>query len=54
MDIKQLGYYLYMQSEEDKKKKDNESLECKKVNLKTEPFLQTKQTTTMAEKGIKY
>ena len=54
MDIKQIGYYLYMQSEEDKRRKDKELLESRKVNLKTEPFLQTEQTTTITEKGKKY
>ena len=54
MDIKQIGYYLYMQSEEDKRIKDKELLKSRKVNLKTEPFLQTEQTTTIPEKGKKY
>lgn len=54
MDIKQIGYYLYMQSEEDKRRKDKELLKSRKVNLKTEPFLQTEQPTTMTEKGKKY
>lgn len=52
MDLKDLGYILYMENEELKKKDFNSLTEYEKVNLEINPYKEI-QTPTQKEKLMK-